>query len=180
MKALGNILTVRNVAAVLTCVCANAWTWASEAETSARAAGGSGGSALATARYGGDVGFARTDTRTGQVSLARGVAVGVDERGLSLSVSLAIAPERGPALATNFNMSIGSNGDAAISTGRAAATGGVGHTVFAGGSTRATPYGAVATSKAGGSSRGGFVRANTRSDHYVSPGPAVRCVIRGW
>ena len=66
---------------------------ASDARTSASAAsnGRRSGTAAASATYKGDVGFARTDTRTGQINLARGVAVGVDDRGLSLSVSTALA-----------------------------------------------------------------------------------------
>ncbi|MCK4343084.1 MAG: hypothetical protein KAY37_15320, partial [Phycisphaerae bacterium] len=88
---------------------------ASDAETSASATGGRrrSGTASAAARYEGDLGFARTNTRTGALNAARAVALGVDRDGVSLSVSTAIAPQHGPAVATNFNMSIGTRGDAA-------------------------------------------------------------------
>lgn len=156
----------------LTCLaalfsCASAL--ASDAETTASATGGRGrtGSATATAHYEGDVGFARADTRTGAVNVARGVAVGVDENGLSLSLSLALAPLGGPALATNLNFSLGTNGEVATSIGNVVASGGINRAVTVGGRSSATPYGASATSLASGSTRGGgIVRAVTRSDHY--------------
>jgi hypothetical protein len=99
--------------------------FASDAETSATAGPGryGTGTAGATAHYEGDYGFARTDSRTGQVNVARGVAVGVDEDGISLSLSNALAPRYGPAVATNFNMSIGADGRVSSSTGRAEADG---------------------------------------------------------
>ncbi|MBK9118157.1 MAG: hypothetical protein IPM18_00920 [Phycisphaerales bacterium] len=119
--------------------------WASEAQTSASATGGrNNGAATATARYDGQVGFARTDTKTGKVNLARGVAVGVDANGLSLSLSHAIAPQHGPAIATNFNMSIGRDGEVNHSVGSAVATGGSGRTVMAGGQTQSSVPGRVA------------------------------------
>ncbi len=94
---------------------------ASDADTSATAGPGryGTGTAAATAHYEGDYGFARTDSRTGAVNLARGVAVGVDEDGISLSLSNALAPRYGPAVATNFSMSIGTDGRVSTSTGRA-------------------------------------------------------------
>lgn len=85
-----------------------------EADTSASARRGSfgrPGTATGTAHYEGDTGFARTDTRTGAVNESRSVALGVDEDGLALSVSTAVAPNRGPAMAANFNLSIGEDGD---------------------------------------------------------------------
>jgi hypothetical protein len=99
--------------------------WAGDAETSAMAGSGFGrpGTAAATAAYEGDLGFARTRTRSGPLSVARGVAVGVDEDGLSLSVSNAIAARRGLALATNFNIEIERDGDVSFSTGRAVSRG---------------------------------------------------------
>jgi hypothetical protein len=145
--------------------------WASDAQTSARATGGRGpGSATATARYEGDVGFARTDTRTGRVNLARGVAVGFDEDGLSLSLSTAVAPRNGPAFATNFNMTIGANGEVATSAGHSNATGGVARTVESGGRATSTPWGSDSAATAGGhTAHGGRVSASTRSDHAGSP-----------
>jgi hypothetical protein len=155
--------------------------WASDTETSASATGGRArsGTAIATARYEGDVGFARTDTRTGNINLARGVAVGVDEDGLSLSVSLAIAPLSGPAFATNFNLSFESDGDVATSFGTSRATGGTSRTVAVGGRASATPYRPLAMSTASGVSRnGGVVRTYTHSNQYERREVAVRRVIR--
>ncbi|MEW6253139.1 MAG: hypothetical protein AB1716_21075, partial [Planctomycetota bacterium] len=109
--------TSTKVASVALAALGSMLTLASDVETSASATGGryGAGTATGTARYAGDVGFARTDTRTGEVNAARSVAVGVDPNGLSLSWSLALAPNRGPALATNFNMRIGADGQVAAS-----------------------------------------------------------------
>ena len=135
MKTIQMNLMLRANLTGLTLLLAAMPTLASDAETSAQASDGAGhsGTATATARYAGDVGFARTDTRSGRVNLARGVAVGVDEDGLTLSVSLAVAPQRGPAVATNFNLSLGRNGAAAVSVGRSVAQGGATRTVTASG-----------------------------------------------
>jgi hypothetical protein len=149
----------------------------SEAETSASATGNRSrsGDASATARYEGDVGFARTDTRTGAVNLARGIAVGYDSDGLSLSLSTAIAPKRGPAIAATYNVSIGANGRAASSSGHSVADGGTSRTAYAGGST-STRGGATAI--AGGSTRnGGVVQASTHSAQAAPP-KVVRRVQR--
>jgi len=144
--------------------------FASEAETSAGATSGrrgQSGTANGTARYSGDLGFARTDSRTGAINAARSVAVGVDQDGLSLSVSTAVAPRRGTAVATNFNMSIGTRGDVALSTGSAHATGGRQRGVSVVGNTRTTRHDAGATSVAQGkTSRGGTTRVATRSEHH--------------
>ncbi len=142
---------------------------ASDAESWARATGGGWrpGTAAAGARYEGDFGFARSDTRTGKMNFARGVAVGVDENGLSLSISTAIAPNRGPALATNFNLSIGSDGEVAASTGRVLAEGGARRTAETGGFAGATPRGAASLARAGGDSGArGVVHAVAHSEHY--------------
>lgn len=152
---------------------------ASDAETSAQATGGRGpsGSALATARYEGDVGFARTDTRSGRVNLARGVALGFDADGLSLSLSTALAPRSGPALATTFNISIGTNGEVAHSVGTALATGGTARTVAAGGSAATARHGGTAVAAASGRTQsGGTVRVATQSEHVriYRPAPVVR------
>ena len=139
-------------------------TFASDAETSA-SAGSTRGSdtAMATARYAGDVGFARTNTRTGRINLARGVAVGVDENGLSLSLSSAIAPRSGPALATNFNFSIGRDGQTSTSVGTAIASGSRDRTVSAGGSTTTQRNGTTMSMASGRTGRGGTVQAHTES-----------------
>lgn len=108
---------------------------ASDAATSATAGSRpGGGTAAATAHYEGDVGFARTNTRSGAVNIARGVAVGFDEDGLSLSVSNAVATRNGPAVATNFNLSIDRDGDVSHSSGIAVARGPVEQSASAGGS----------------------------------------------
>ncbi len=149
----------------------------SEAQTSASAGSHRGqrnGTANATASYEGDVGFARTDSRSGAVNLARGVAVGFDEDGLSLSISNAIAPRFGPALATNFNLSIDADGDVSTSHGIALANSPIHRDVSAGGSTRsggrfATP---VATSTASANTDP-FGRAIARTGSHVSPKPVL-------
>ncbi len=154
---------------------------ASDAETSAAATSGRGrtGTATATARYEGDVGFARTDTRTGAVNVARGVAIGVDEDGISLSVSLAVAPQRGPAYATNFNLSFDTNGDSAASFGTAIATGGTRRTITAGGRAGGTGFQPVSSSMAGGTTHNdGIVRAITHSDRTVHRELVPRRIIR--
>ena len=153
---------------------------ASDAETSATATGGRGhaGSAAATARYDGNIGFARTNTRSGRVNLARGGAVGVDERGLSLSISTAIAPRRGPAIATNFNMSIDRSGRSSHSIGTAIAQGGTRRSATVAGSTT-TRRGGSSLSLASGRTRGGgIVRARTESHHSRPRLRAIRRLIR--
>lgn len=115
------LLMTAGMLAIAMCVPA----WAADAETSASAGGGRGrgGQASATARYEGDVGFARTDSRSGRVSTARGVAVGVDEDGLALSVSNAVSVPGGRAIATNLSIEIERDGDVSISTGTAVSRG---------------------------------------------------------
>lgn len=143
---------------------------ASDAETSASAAGGwagRDGTAAATARYAGDLGWARTQTRSGELNVARGIAVGFDRDGLSLSVSQALAPSYGPALATNFNLSLGRDGSVSGSTGLAVAQGGGERSVIAGGRTAATLLGGSATSVASGRTDvGGRVDALTRAYNH--------------
>ncbi|GEM_PF-2239109 len=140
---------------------------ASDAETWATAGtrrGQRNGTAAAGAHYAGRVGFARTDTRSGPVSLARGVAVGVDESGLSLSVSNAIAPRFGPAVATTFNMSIGRDGRVSSATGLAVADGPIQRSATAGGGVSTGRYGRPARVMASGRSDPlGHVRAETRA-----------------
>jgi hypothetical protein len=116
----------------------------SEAASSASAGrGGYGaGTGSAAARYEGDHGFARTDSRSGRLTTARGVAVGVDEDGLSLSISNAFAPPHGPAVATSFNLSIGRDGQVSGSTGLSVADGPFYRTATAGGQA-ATGFGAA-------------------------------------
>lgn len=150
--------------------------FASEAETSATASGGrygSSGTVAGTARYVGDVGFARTDTRTGILNAARSVAVGVDRDGLSVSVSTALAAPNGQALGATFNFALDRQGESAYSVGRVNATGGRAQTATVGGSvfTARTP---VARALAGGRTDGGGVVAA----HTVSGQRPVREVVR--
>lgn len=162
----------RMLAAMLTLVSAS-FALASDAETSATAGrvGGRPGNAAATARYEGDVGFARTQTRSGNLTLARGVAVGVDQDGLSLSLSSAIAPRFGPALASNFNLSIGRDGEVSHSGGLSVAGQSPVREASAGGFTRVNRFdgatgGATATGRTG---PGGVVDAST----HASSSPQV-------
>ncbi|MGD8454566.1 MAG: hypothetical protein PVJ57_22355 [Phycisphaerae bacterium] len=155
------------ITATLATMSLAATSFASDADTSASATNarrGSAGTATATAHYTGTVGFARTDTRSGSTNLARGVAVGFDRDGLSLSVSEAIAPRLGPAVATNFNLSIGRNGEVSGSMGRVVATGSGERSVTAGGGSGAgrlaTPSVSYATGRTGAT---GNVTATTRA-----------------
>lgn len=144
---------------------------AADAETSASAGGFRGsrsGTATATASFDGDVGFTRTDSRSGRVNVARGVAVGFDEDGLSLSISNAIDPRFGPAIATNFNMSIDRDGDVSTSGGLGLVSGPGFRQVTAGGATGTGFVQPHATSFASGDTDArGRVIASTRS--YSSP-----------
>lgn len=139
---------------------------ASDATTSASAGSNryGPGTAAATASYGGDVGFARTDSRSGRVNLARGVAVGVDQNGLSLSLSNAVALQGGPAVATNLNLSIDRDGDVSVSGGHAVARGPIHQSVYAGGG---AGNGRAAIATAGGNTdRFGRVDARTHARDY--------------
>ncbi len=140
---------------------------ASDAESWATAGSRRGqrnGTAAAGAHYDGRVGFARTQTRSGPVSVARGVAVGVDENGLSLSVSNAIAPRFGPALATTFNMSIGRDGQVSAANGVAVADGPLHRSATAGGGVSAGGHGRPARVMASGRTDPlGRVHAETRA-----------------
>lgn len=147
-----------------------ATTFASEAETSAAAGSGSGrlggnGNAQATARYEGDIGFARTDSRSGRVNMSRGIAVGVDEDGLSLSISHAIAPRGGPAIAGTLNIGIERDGDVNVSTGRSVANGPIERSASAGGSTTSERgRGSTSAFAHGRTDALGRVQATTRSE----------------
>lgn len=142
---------------------------ASDAETSASAGSNRyqpNGTAAASARYDGRVGFARTDTRSGPVNAARGVAVGVDESGLSLSVSKAVAPRHGPALAVSFNLSIDRDGRVSRSRGLTVSDGPLHRSATAGGRVSTGRCGNAATAFASGKTdRFGRVQATTHSQH---------------
>ena len=155
---------------------------ASSASTSATAGYNryAGGNAAATASYTGEQGFARTDTKTGRVNIARGVALGVDENGVSLSLSNAVATQNGPAVSTTFNLSIGAAGNSAMSVGAAAATGGTAREATSGGSTYAQRYRSGATAVSTGRTSGtGRVVAITKSRDYRRPRVAPQLLARG-
>lgn len=141
---------------------------AGEAETSA-SAGSNGrgpGTASATAAYNGDGrGWANTTTRSGNVNYGRGTAFGIDRDGVNFSVSQAIAPRFGPAMASTFNVSIGFNGEVNSSHGLSTASGSRVREVNAGGSAGTDRFGrghAIATA-GGRTGNGGRVDAFTKS-----------------
>ncbi len=136
---------------------------AGEAETNAWARNGwarGSGAAGATANWDGDDGWgiARTRTRSGDVSVGRGLAIGIDRDGLDFSFSHAIAGRFLPAYAGTFNLSIGFDGSVNGSYGGAFAQGGATRSAQAGGQTRS----------------GGIVQARTNS--YSNPVPWGRAV----
>ena len=154
---------------------------ASQAETSAGVSGSRHGAttAEATARYDGDVGLARTDTRTGRISLARGLAVGLDRNGLTLSASHALGTRSGFGVARNFNLSIGRDGRVAVSGGRTVSYGSQRRSAEAGGVARAGHGRTGASSWAAGSSdRRGFVRTGTHARSFKPRPKHVRAIGR--
>ncbi|NLX22376.1 MAG: hypothetical protein GXY55_12030 [Phycisphaerae bacterium] len=127
-------------------------------------------SAMANYEGQGGQGIARTRTETGDINLARALAVGVDRNGMDISFSHAIAGPFGilPAYAGTFNLSIGRDGSVAGSYGGALASGGLVRSAEAGGVTSSGPHGSTAQATAGGSATpGGSVRA--RTDSYSRP-----------
>jgi len=144
---------------------------ASDAETSASASSSRyqrNGTAAASARYDGQLGFARTRTRSGRINLARGVAVGIDRSGVSLSVSNAIAPKLGPAIGTSFNISIGRDGQVSASRGLSVSQGSAYRSATAGGRASTGRHGRAASALASGKTgRFGRVQATTSSEHYA-------------
>lgn len=167
------ISIVRRLSTLLCVIVVPAATLASEARTTANASSrpNGPGTVAATATYQGDRGYARTQTRTGEVNHARAVAVGIDENGLSVSISHAVASQDGPAFATNFNYTFSRNGDVARSSGQVTASGGVERSVAVSGQTSSGRGGPAASSLATGrTTPGGIVRANVRSDHERGQG----------
>lgn len=139
---------------------------AGEASTSAWANNAGLGNAGAIAQYNGqpgNLGIARTDTRTGTVNLARGLAVGVDADGLDFSFSHAIAPNGGPAYAGTLNLSIGRNGEVNGSYGGVLSQGGVVRNVESGGSTSSRIGGTPTAIARGDATPGGRVTAQTNT-----------------
>lgn len=167
---------------VATVISLAAASFASDAETTARA--GNNRTAGATANHNGRIGFARSDARTGSVNLARGVALGVDRHGVSLSVSQAVAPRFGPAIGGTFNLTIDRDGDVSHSRGIAIGEGAQ-REVVVGGQTGVHRGRHTATAHAtGNTSPGGRVRSkatahtppNRRSDVLVYRNPHARHV----
>ena len=169
----------RTLTASLVLVALNATAFAADAETSARAGshiGRTNGTAAATARYEGELGFATTSTESGPINRSRGVAVGVDENGVAISVSGAIAPKNGPAVATNFNLSVDRDGDVETSRSVSVARGPLHREASAGGATKSGRNG-MATSTAGGKTdRFGRVEAESRSESFKGQANVVRTV----
>lgn len=129
------------------------------------------GTAFATAEYQGDAGWSRTDARSGRINTAGGVAVGVDDDVIALSVSNAIAPRHGPALATNFNLSIDRNGQVGGSFGVSAAHGPEFREAGAGGSTATTRHGGAVSEASGRSDDRGSVTTRTGASNIAPRGP---------
>ena len=157
------------ILATAVCTGVSTVSWAGQATTSA-VAGSPGlgtGTAAATADYRGDgPGYATTQTRSGRVNLARGIAVGFDRDGLSLSTSYGVAGHIGPAVAGTLSVNIGLNGQVATSIGRTVARGDRARTVsVAGGSgSRRGPARAWATST-GRTGPRGEVMSMAKSNH---------------
>lgn len=141
--------------------------WAGEASTSATAAsnGRRTGTAAATADYDGNgVGFTNTKADSGRLNFARGISLGFDEDGLSLSTSYAVAPQFGPAAAGTFNMNLGLDGSVSGSTGRTIAEGSRTREVSAGGWTGNNRFNSSAgATVAGNTGPRGRVIAESRS-----------------
>ncbi len=167
MKPMSLNTMIRLAMAALVTLMIAAAARASDAETQAWANSGRGGRGAAggQASYRGDLGFSRTESRSGRVNAARSVAVGVDERGLSLSISTAVSPQRGPALGTTLNISIDRDGDVATSVGAGGAAGGLARTVDVSGATSTGGARPTAAAQATGRTElGGIARAVSRSD----------------
>jgi len=157
---------------------------AGQADSSASASsnGWRPGTAAASAGYsGGGVGFSETKTRSGLVNFARGLAFGIDENGLSVSSSYAVAPRRGPAAAGTFNLGVGWDGSVSHSAGRTVASGDRSRRVEAGGfadpGRRGRPASAGASVGGRTGPRGQVV---SRTDSRSYRPRLVRRAHRGW
>lgn len=145
---------------------------AGTANTSATAgSGGYGpGTAAATANYDGNgIGFTKTKAQSGNVNIARGLSVGFDETGLSVSHSYAIAPRRGPAVGGTLNLHVGQHG-VAVSGGQSVASQDRTREVQVSGQAGSNYGRPVATAAASGrTGRRGVVEANTFSRTQERP-----------
>ncbi len=148
--------------------------FAGSANTSATAgSGGWGpGTAAATANYDGDgIGFTKTKASSGRVNIARGLSVGFDQSGLSVSHSYAVAGQRGPAVGGTLNVHVGQDG-VALSGGQSVASQGRSREVTVSGQAGSNGRRPIATAAASGHASGrGVVNARTfsrTSDRYDS------------
>ena len=161
---------LRSIATALALLASATFAWAGQASSNASATSNpfGPGTATAGAAYtGGGQGWARTNTRSGNnLNFGQGISFGVDPAtGVSFSASNAVAPRFGPAMASNFNLSIGLDGSVANSGGLSVANGGLSRNVHAGGFAGTNHGGSVAGSTAGGDTgRFGSVHARTYSD----------------
>lgn len=142
--------------------------WAGEASTSATAGsrGYGPGTAAATANYDGNgIGFTKTKANSGsRFNFARGLSVGFDGDGLSLSNSYAFAPQFGPAVGGTMNLHIGLDGQTSVSTGRVESSGDPARQVAVNGSAGSYRGRSQAVSAAHGvTGPRGTVRARTHS-----------------
>ncbi|MCC6359230.1 MAG: hypothetical protein IT450_10830 [Phycisphaerales bacterium] len=157
---------IKAISAVLAGLMISGAAMAGDARTSAEASNGllRDGSATATAQYQGKAGFAQTASHSGRVNTARGVAVGVDKQGMTLSVSNAVAPKIGPAVAVNFNIGIDRDGDVTKSRSIVVAKGPLLKKVSAGGEVHNGRRDDSTRSFAGGKALLGHVRVASKSD----------------
>lgn len=164
------------------------------AETSATAGsnGRGAGTAGATATYTGDgIGLTRTDAHSGRLNVARGLSVGLDADGLSISNSYALAGAVGPAVGGTFNLHIGADGKTTFSGGRVTAEGDRDRSVAVGGAVGKDRGRGVATATASGATGPrGRVEAetrasdsgrgrNSRSAGVIRTAGAIRAVVAG-
>lgn len=140
--------------------------FAGMANTSATAGsdGWGPGTAAATANYDGDgVGFTKTKANSGKINIARGLSVGFDQTGLSVSHSYAVAGQRGPAVGGTLNVHIGQDG-VALSGGQSVASQGRSRQVNVAGQAGSSGGRPIAAAKASGYASGrGVVNAQTFS-----------------
>lgn len=152
------------------------------AETSATASstGRGPGVAEATATYDGDgIGMTRTKATSGRLNIARGLSVGFDADGLTVSNSYALAGRFGPAVGGTFNLHLGLDGKAAVSTGQVTASGDRARSVTAGGAIGETYGRSVNTAHASGATgRRGRVEASTHASESGRRGMAVARSVR--
>lgn len=178
------MIRCRKIPSLMLVLFGRALALASDAATSATVNTGAGRPpvAAATATYQGDVGFARTTSQTGAVNAARGVAVGVDQDGFSLSISNAVATRNGAVIGTNFNLDIERDGDVSWSRGAAVANGPLQRSVTVGGSAGSVNGRAASVATASGRSDdygSNKVRTESHNDsRYLRPAEHAKQVVK--